>query len=282
MTDLHGEVDAARLLDLADPLGHKARAVLDGARAVLVGARVVVAAQELLALVEAGRVHLDGVEAHGLEPLGYGHAGVLDGVDLVHGHGFLAHVHAERSPLVAQVRAVLGKGRGQALAELQGLVGDLAGLGAGLQRGHVLHPDHLDAALGEVQVVLEQLVGKTVEVGGAAGGRLADAVAQFELAQLPGREERGKLLGGAAVVAALGVDRRRVEQAVVDGRLGLPRGRLSGKRGRSRSGNGGGDGRRAGTGHERAARDVLVVGHDAFLSLDWVGLPGAPPRGAPR
>ena len=202
--DLDVEVLAAFRLDLLDPLGHEAGAVFQRVDAVLVGAGVVEAGEKMLAHVEARGVHLDGLEAHLLHALGDGDAPVLDGVDVVHGHLVLAH--AELGPLVAQARAVLAALLHQLLAEGQGLGGHLAAVHGRLQGRDALDVDHLHAALGEVHVVLQQLVGEAGQIAGGAGGGLDHAVAELNRADLQRGKEGGEFLVAGAIVAALGIE----------------------------------------------------------------------------
>ena len=256
--DLHDEVVTGGRLDLLDALAHPARTVLGRGEAVLVGASVVEAREELLALVEAGGVDLDALEAHLLELGGVRSGDVLHGLDLLDGHGVLGHARAEEGPLIAQVRAVLGAGLHEALAEVESVGAEGAVLAQ--SEGLALDPDHLDAALGEVDVVVKQLVGVTGQVGGRTGGRLHHAVRQLDVAQLPGGEQRGEVGLGAEPVAVLGVDGSRVEKLVGSlGALSLSVGLLGlgllgdGAACHERAGGCG-----AGTGKERATRNRAV------------------------
>ena len=182
----------AFLLYHLDPLGDKAGAVFKAANAVFVGAGVVGAGEEVLAHVEAGGVHLDRFEAHGLEALGDGEAARLDRVDVVDAHVVL--VHAELRPLIAEARAVLGALLYQLFAEGHGLRRHLAAVHGRLQRGNALDVDQLNAALGEVHIVFQQLVGEAGEVAGGARGGFDHAVAQLKRTDLQRGEQDAQFL----------------------------------------------------------------------------------------
>ena len=153
---LHDEIVAAGLLDLLDALHDEAGAILDAASAVLVVAVIVEAREELLALVEAGGVDLHGLEAHGLKLRGQGGACSFDAFDGLDGQ--LGGGNAEGGPLEADVSTVGFQLVSEAGEELDGLVRHGAAIG-GHGEGLAFHPDHAHASLGEVHVILPQLVG---------------------------------------------------------------------------------------------------------------------------
>ena len=77
-----------------------------------------------------------------------------------------------------------------------------------LQRCDGLHIDQGHAALGQVDVVGEQLIGQTGQIGGGTGSGLDHAVGNFHRADGQGAEQGGQLLGVGAELALvqLGVD----------------------------------------------------------------------------
>ncbi len=268
---LHGEIVTAGGLDLLDALHHEAGAVLDAAGAVLVVAIVVEAGEELLALIEAGGIDFHGLEAHGLQLGGQGGTGGLDALDGLHGQ--FRGGHAERRPLEADVGTVGFQLVGQIGEEGNGFFGHRAAVG-GHGEGLALHPDHSCAALGEVHVVLAQLVGVAGQVGSAAGGALHHAVLDLEVAELPGREQRGEIGGACAVVVVLGVHKGLVDHVALaagTGRAGELPVRCGGRRlgraaGKARPGQSGAERCQARSAQERTTR-YGMLGHGFSSSL---------------
>lgn len=93
----------------------------------------------------------------------------LLGVDVVNGHVILAH--AEAGHLVTHLGTVLVALVHQLLAKGQG-VGVVGAAFRDLQRCDGLHIDQGHAALGQVDVVGEQLIGQTGQIGGGTGSGL--------------------------------------------------------------------------------------------------------------
>ena len=283
--DLHGEVLAAGALDALDDLAHEARAVLKALRAVLVLAVVAVARQERLTDVVAGGVELDGVEASVLEHDGDVDEVLLHLLDLVErevvglGAGELgrrggvesAEGGAHEAQLVAAHAARLVD-RGSHLVEdgvacVAHLVGSRV---VGHEACVVLDPHEVAAALDELDVLVDDaLVGDLGQVE-RAGGRLHHAVAELELAEVPGREERrlGEVLDGvgAPVARVVGVElgERLIDVGLVlgcglCGRGGLCSGRGSlGQRCAGDAECAGGSRGGAGSLEEAPTRDVLL------------------------
>ena len=170
------------------------------------------AREKLLALVEAGGVDLHGLEAHGLKLRGQGGACSFDAFDGLDGQ--LGGGNTEGGPLEADVSTVGFQLVGEAGEELDGLVRHGAAIG-GHGEGLAFHPDHAHASLGEVHVILPQLVGVSRQICGAAGRAFHHTVFDLQRAELPRREEGGEIRGVLAVVVVLRIDERLVDHVAV-------------------------------------------------------------------
>ena len=246
--DLNNEVLAALFLDALDDLGHKARAVFKGLRAVFVIAIVAHAGEEGLADVVAGRVDLDRIEALLLDILGAGDEVLLQHMDLVQrqmlgmrrlilrgGSGIeTAELLSHAGELIADVRTLGMQPVGQ-LLERNRLFGFLARiLEIVIEFDKVLDPDHFDTAVGEVLIVGQELIRIVAGIG--TGGGLHHAMAQFDLAELPGGEHMAQIGIFAAVIIVLRIQPCDCLLRTYDRRiLRIGRGILSDQAGHSKS-----------------------------------------------
>ena len=213
--DLDNKVLPAFFLDALDDLGDEAGTVLEGLRAVLVVAVVAHTGEEGLADVVAGCVDFNRVEALLLEVDSTGDKVFLQHVDLFQRQvlcvgGFIlcgsGRVKARKllphaGELIADVCAFCVQAVCQFL-EGDGLFGFLARIGEIVVEFYkVFHPDHFHAAVGKALIVGKEFIRVVAGVG--AGCRFYHAVAQLNVAELPGREDMAEVGVFAAVIVVL-------------------------------------------------------------------------------
>ena len=165
--NLNVEVLSDFFFDSLDPFRDKPGTIFNAADAVFVLSGIINPGEEVLAHVEAGGIHFNCFEAHLLEILCNGNAAGLDGMDIIHRHVIFAA--AELGPLIAEAGAVLPAFFRKLLAECDGLFRHGAAVCRGFESSDALHPDHLDAALGEIYIILQQLVCQAFQIACGAG-----------------------------------------------------------------------------------------------------------------